>query len=348
MMRAQQSGARRLPHFLTGVHRRAQDRRLPAGAGQRRRHRLREVAAPIVVCFFLNAITEHYGEAEDRMGRVTRQIVEYFDRDGRLPGPDRIVARSGLADRPRRRASGWDQRRDGRHDQAATLSAMRRAVLALLLTASPIALAAQPPPSRSGRARSTTRRFRPCSRSSATPRATEITSPEQVATYLRALGQAAPDRTRLIEYARTWEGRPLWLFVVGSAERIGAARPGEGRHQAAGRPARAGGRRRRPARRRRCRWWCGWCTACTATRSARAMRRCSRPITCWPPAATPASTRCCATRWCSSTRCRTPTAAPASCSRTCRAAPPRPTRRPTTPSTTSRGRAAARTTTCST
>ncbi|MGD9906728.1 MAG: M14 family metallopeptidase [Vicinamibacterales bacterium] len=50
----------------------------------------------------------------------------------------------------------------------------------------------------------------------------EITSPEQVATYLRALAQAAPDRTRLVEYARTWEGRPLWLFVVGSAARIGA------------------------------------------------------------------------------------------------------------------------------
>ena len=49
----------------------------------------------------------------------------------------------------------------------------------------------------------------------------EITSPEQVATYLRALAQAAPDHTRLIEYARTWEGRPLWLFAVGNPERIG-------------------------------------------------------------------------------------------------------------------------------
>ncbi len=48
----------------------------------------------------------------------------------------------------------------------------------------------------------------------------KVTTPEQIATYLRALAQAAPDRTRLTEYARTWEGRPLWLFVVGSAERI--------------------------------------------------------------------------------------------------------------------------------
>jgi hypothetical protein len=47
-----------------------------------------------------------------------------------------------------------------------------------------------------------------------------ITPPDEIATYLRALNQAAPDRTRLVEYARTWEGRPLWLFIVGSAERI--------------------------------------------------------------------------------------------------------------------------------
>ena len=47
-----------------------------------------------------------------------------------------------------------------------------------------------------------------------------ITPPEDVATYLRALNQAAPDRTRLVEYARSWEGRPLWLFIIGSPERI--------------------------------------------------------------------------------------------------------------------------------
>src|SRR5215207_6184848 len=49
---------------------------------------------------------------------------------------------------------------------------------------------------------------------------TAITTPEQIAQYLQALQKAAPTRTRLIEYARTWEGRPLWLFVVGSAERM--------------------------------------------------------------------------------------------------------------------------------
>ena len=48
----------------------------------------------------------------------------------------------------------------------------------------------------------------------------EITTPDQIGEYLRALAKAAPTRTRLVEYARTWEGRPLWLLVVGSADRI--------------------------------------------------------------------------------------------------------------------------------
>ncbi len=144
-------------------------------------------------------------------------------------------------------------------------------------------------------------------------------------------------------------GRAAVVAVRGRQPRAhGPARPGEGRHQAPGRPAPAGPGRRRPARRRRCRSSSGWCTACTATRSARATPRCSRPITCWPRAATPASTRCCATRSCSSTRCRIPTAGPGSSSRTCRARRPSPTRRPTTPSTTSRGRAGEPTTTSST
>jgi len=50
----------------------------------------------------------------------------------------------------------------------------------------------------------------------------EITTPEGIAIYLKALHDAAPDRTRLVEYARTWEGRPLYLFVIASPERIAA------------------------------------------------------------------------------------------------------------------------------
>ena len=49
----------------------------------------------------------------------------------------------------------------------------------------------------------------------------KITTPEEIPVYLRALNQAAPERTRLTEYARTWENRPLWLFVIGSPERMG-------------------------------------------------------------------------------------------------------------------------------
>ena len=48
----------------------------------------------------------------------------------------------------------------------------------------------------------------------------EITPPDGITTYLRALNQAAPDRTRLIEYARTWEKRPLHVLVVGAPQRL--------------------------------------------------------------------------------------------------------------------------------
>ena len=48
----------------------------------------------------------------------------------------------------------------------------------------------------------------------------QITTTDGVAQYLQALQRAAPTRTRLVEYARTWEGRPLWLFVIGSPDRI--------------------------------------------------------------------------------------------------------------------------------
>jgi hypothetical protein len=48
----------------------------------------------------------------------------------------------------------------------------------------------------------------------------EISSPDQIARYLRALAAAAPDRARLVEYARTWEGRPLHLLVIGAPGRI--------------------------------------------------------------------------------------------------------------------------------
>jgi beta-lactamase class A len=77
IFRQQQSGARRLPHYLD----------VPVG------HKTGDFApavandvgiiyarsGPIVVSFLLNKIAEPYGEAEDRMGQVARGIVEYFD-----------------------------------------------------------------------------------------------------------------------------------------------------------------------------------------------------------------------------------------------------------------------------
>src|SRR5512135_2491201 len=48
----------------------------------------------------------------------------------------------------------------------------------------------------------------------------EITSPGQIAAYLKALADAAPDRARVVEYARSEEGRPLQVLVIGSPERM--------------------------------------------------------------------------------------------------------------------------------
>jgi hypothetical protein len=49
---------------------------------------------------------------------------------------------------------------------------------------------------------------------------TAITTPDQIGRYLEALHKYAPDRTRLVQYATTWEGRPLHYLIVGSKERI--------------------------------------------------------------------------------------------------------------------------------
>jgi beta-lactamase class A len=79
MMRAQQAGARRLPHFLTGVQVAHKTGDFPPVLA----NDVGVVYAPsgaIVVSFFLNEITGNYGEAEDHMGRITRRIVEYFAR----------------------------------------------------------------------------------------------------------------------------------------------------------------------------------------------------------------------------------------------------------------------------
>lgn len=75
--RRQQSGARRLPHFLD----------VPVGhkTGDFPPALANDVgvvytrSGPVVVAFLTNAIREPYAEMEDRMGRTTRTVVDYFD-----------------------------------------------------------------------------------------------------------------------------------------------------------------------------------------------------------------------------------------------------------------------------
>jgi hypothetical protein len=50
--------------------------------------------------------------------------------------------------------------------------------------------------------------------------ATRITSPDQAYAYLRALTGAAPERTRLVQYATSWEGRPLYYLILSAPENI--------------------------------------------------------------------------------------------------------------------------------
>lgn len=78
MLRAQQAGARRLPHFLSVQVAHKTGDFPPVLANDV--GIIYSRSGPIIVSFFLNAITEPYGEAEDRMGRVAQRIVQYFDR----------------------------------------------------------------------------------------------------------------------------------------------------------------------------------------------------------------------------------------------------------------------------
>ena len=77
VMRAQQAGARRLPHFV--------DVPIAHKTGDFPPVLANDVgviyarSGPIVISFLTNAIREPYAELEDRMGRTTRMIVDYFD-----------------------------------------------------------------------------------------------------------------------------------------------------------------------------------------------------------------------------------------------------------------------------
>ena len=77
VMRAQQAGARRLPHFVTvPIAHKTGD--FPPVLANDVGIAFAQ-SGPIVISFFANAITAPYGEAEDRIGRAAQLIVEYFD-----------------------------------------------------------------------------------------------------------------------------------------------------------------------------------------------------------------------------------------------------------------------------
>lgn len=49
---------------------------------------------------------------------------------------------------------------------------------------------------------------------------TQITRPEDAVRYMTALARAFPDRVKLYEYARSWEGRPLVYAAIGAPDKI--------------------------------------------------------------------------------------------------------------------------------
>lgn len=77
MLRAQQSGARRIPHFLSVPVAHKTGDFPPVLANDVGIVYAR--SGPIVIAFFTNAIEGPYAEAEDRIGRIAQLIVEYFD-----------------------------------------------------------------------------------------------------------------------------------------------------------------------------------------------------------------------------------------------------------------------------
>lgn len=77
MLRNQQAGARRLPHFVTVPVAHKTGDFPPVLANDVGIIFAR--TGPIVVAFFTNAIEGPFAEAEDRIGRIAQRIVNYFD-----------------------------------------------------------------------------------------------------------------------------------------------------------------------------------------------------------------------------------------------------------------------------
>ena len=82
IMLRQQAGARRIPHFLTVpvAHKTGDSGVIANDVGM-----IYARSGTIVIAFFVNGITKDYAETEDRIGRVSRLMVDYFD--GVKPAP---------------------------------------------------------------------------------------------------------------------------------------------------------------------------------------------------------------------------------------------------------------------
>jgi beta-lactamase class A len=76
IMRRQQLGSRRLPHFLDVpvAHKTGDSGVIANDVGM-----IYARSGTIVIAFFTNGITGTYAETEDRIGRIARMIVDYFD-----------------------------------------------------------------------------------------------------------------------------------------------------------------------------------------------------------------------------------------------------------------------------
>lgn len=76
ILRRQQLGERRIPHFLNVpvAHKTGDSATLANDVGI-----VDSRSGPIVICFFAMAITGPYAETEDQIGQMARLIVDYFD-----------------------------------------------------------------------------------------------------------------------------------------------------------------------------------------------------------------------------------------------------------------------------
>lgn len=76
MLRRQQAGARRIPHFLDAVvaHKTGDSPVIANDVGM-----VYARSGTVLIAFFVNGVTGQLGETEDMIGHVSRQIIDYFD-----------------------------------------------------------------------------------------------------------------------------------------------------------------------------------------------------------------------------------------------------------------------------